>query len=169
MHHGTGTSAGRRFVAMGSCATGRFFAVGSSNFAGWHIARRRSWRSNVTSSVSPRAKRLQSPQRMVELKSFLRVAPTTWRSFHSLLVSGPLGGKPTENERGRRSFLRQSDKIDAYDLVPVDRQESRRCACLARASARRHRANVGPRTMPANSRQSCGSEIEPGGKFFPAE
>ena len=34
---------------------------------------------------------------------------------YSPLAAGQLGGKPTENERGRRSFFRQSDKVDAYE------------------------------------------------------
>jgi aryl-alcohol dehydrogenase-like predicted oxidoreductase len=95
---------------------GKVLYVGSSNFAGWHIAqaqelaRQRPFLGLVSE---------QSIYNLLKRTVELEVIPAC-RSYglaflpYSPLGGGLLGGKPADNEKGRRAFLPQSDAIAAY-------------------------------------------------------
>jgi aryl-alcohol dehydrogenase-like predicted oxidoreductase len=97
-------------------AQGKILYVGSSNFAGWHIAQ------GQETARQRQALGLVSEQSVYNLTNRtveLEVIPAC-RAYgmaflpYSPLGGGKLGGKPTENERGRRAFIPATPQIDAY-------------------------------------------------------
>ena len=130
---------------------GKILYVGSSNFAGWHIvqAQELAKQRHFLGLASE-----QSVYNLMKRTVELEVIPAC-RAYgmaflpYSPLAAGQLGGKPTENERGRRSFFRQSDKVDAYDALC--RSIGQRPADVALAWLSRQPGVtapiVGPRTM----------------------
>jgi aryl-alcohol dehydrogenase-like predicted oxidoreductase len=96
---------------------GKILYVGSSNFAGWHIAQAQELarQRHFLGLVSE-----QSVYNLVKRSVELEVIPAC-RSYgmaffpYSPLAGGLLAGKATENERGRRTYLRQSETITAYE------------------------------------------------------
>ena len=98
---------------------GKVLYVGSSNFAGWHIAQAQELaRQRHFLGLASEQSVYNLMKRTVELE----VIPAC-RSYgmaflpYSPLAGGMLGGRPTQNERGRRTFLRHSDSLDAYDAL----------------------------------------------------
>jgi aryl-alcohol dehydrogenase-like predicted oxidoreductase len=100
-------------------AQGKALYVGSSNFAGWHIAQANE------SAARRRFLGLASEQsvynlmkRTVELE-VIPACESYGMAFlpYSPLAAGMLGGKPKENEPGRRAFVRQNDAVDAYNAL----------------------------------------------------
>ncbi len=95
---------------------GKVLYVGSSNFAGWHIAQ---------AQETARARHFlglvseQSIYNLMKRTVELEVIPAC-RAYgmaflpYSPLGGGMLGGKPGDNDRGRRAFFPQSDAIDAF-------------------------------------------------------
>jgi aryl-alcohol dehydrogenase-like predicted oxidoreductase len=96
---------------------GKILYVGSSNFAGWHIAQAQevAKQRHFLGLVSE-----QSVYNLMKRTVELEVIPAA-RDYgmaflpYSPLAGGMLGGKPTENERGRRAFLPQSDRVAKFE------------------------------------------------------
>jgi aryl-alcohol dehydrogenase-like predicted oxidoreductase len=96
---------------------GKILYVGSSNFAGWHIAQANEMAKHrhFLGLVSE-----QSVYNLTNRTVELEVIPAA-RGYgmafipYSPLGGGKLGGKPKENERGRRAFFPQDAKIDAFN------------------------------------------------------
>ena len=98
---------------------GKVLYVGSSNFAGWHIAQ---------AQESARARHFlglvceQSVYNLVKRTVELEVIPAA-RAYgmafmpYSPLAAGLLGGKPTDNERGRRAFIPGSAAVDQFQSL----------------------------------------------------
>ena len=98
---------------------GKILYLGSSNFAGWHItqAQEIAKQRNFLGLVSEQSV-YNLMRRTVELE-VLPACRTYGMAFlpYSPLAGGLLGGKPTENERGRRAFLQQPRSIDDFEAL----------------------------------------------------
>jgi aryl-alcohol dehydrogenase-like predicted oxidoreductase len=107
---------------------GKVLYVGSSNFAGWHIAQAQeiAQRRNLLGLVSEQSI-YNLLRRMVELE----VIPAC-RAYdlafipYSPLGGGLLGGRPADNEKGRRAALPQSKAVAKFQEF---------CASIGRAPA----------------------------------
>jgi len=95
---------------------GKVIYVGSSNFAGWHIAQ-----AQELARVRPFMGLVseQSVYNLLKRTVELEVIPACGAyglGFlpYSPLGGGALGGKPADNEKGRRAFLPQSAAITEY-------------------------------------------------------
>ena len=109
-------------------AQGKVLYVGSSNFAGWHIAQaQESARRRHFLGLASEQSVYNLMKRTVELE-VLPACAAYGMAFlpYSPLAAGALGGKPKENEPGRRAFARQNDAVDAFDAL---------CATLGHAPA----------------------------------
>ncbi|MFI4932996.1 MAG: aldo/keto reductase [Caulobacterales bacterium] len=96
---------------------GKVLYVGSSNFAGWHIAQaQETAKQRHFLGLASEQSVYNLMHRTVELE-VLPACAAYGMAFlpYSPLASGALGGKPKENEPGRRSFARQNDKVDAFE------------------------------------------------------
>jgi len=100
-------------------AQGKVLYVGSSNFAGWHIAQAQeaARARNFLGLVSEQSV-YNLTKRTVELE-VLPAARAYGMAFlpYSPLAAGALGGKPEGNDRGRRAYARKDDKIEAYEAL----------------------------------------------------
>ena len=95
---------------------GKVLYVGSSNFAGWHIARRTRSRANGTRSGS---RREQSPLQPDERTIELEVIPAVREYGMGLipwspLAGGLLGGALKKADEGRRSTEYMQDEIEKH-------------------------------------------------------
>ena len=98
---------------------GKILYLGSSNFAGWHIAQAQeiARERHFLGLVSE-----QSVYNLMKRTVELEVLPAC-RAYgmaflpYSPLAGGILGGKPTENERGRRAFLTPSRSLDDFETL----------------------------------------------------
>lgn len=98
---------------------GKVLYVGSSNFAGWHIAQAQeiAKQRHTLGLVSE-----QSVYNLMRRTVELEVLPCC-RSYgmaflpYSPLGGGILGGTPRENERGRRAFLKKPASVEAYEAL----------------------------------------------------
>jgi len=96
---------------------GKVLYIGSSNFAGWHIAQAQeiAKQRHFLGLVSE-----QSVYNLAARTVELEVIPAC-RSYnmaflpYSPLGGGKLGGKPRENEKGRRAYIPASPQIDAFN------------------------------------------------------
>lgn len=96
---------------------GKIIYVGSSNFAGWHIAQAQETARGFLGLVSEQSV-YNLTKRMVELEVIPAVRAYGMAFMpYSPLAAGLLGGKPTENERGRRAFLPGSTAIDQFQVL----------------------------------------------------
>ncbi len=145
---------------------GKVLYVGSSNFAGWHIAQAQEIaRSRALHGTRFGAERLQPVGRTVELE-VIPACGAYGMAFipYSPLGGGLLGGKPGDNERGRRAFLPQTAAIEAFaGILPIDRpQPGRRCAGVGCTTTRRHRADRRPAHARAirSQRARRGSQLD---------
>lgn len=95
---------------------GKVIHVGSSNFAGWHIAQaQETARARGFLGLASEQSVYNLARRTVELE-VIPAAQAYGMAFlpYSPLGGGLLGGKPRENERGRRSFLPTSRATDEF-------------------------------------------------------
>ena len=100
-------------------AQGKVLYVGSSNFAGWHIAQaQESARRRDFLGLASEQSLYNLMKRTVELE-VLPACAAYGMAFlpYSPLAAGALGGKPKENEPGRRSFVKQTEALDAYAVL----------------------------------------------------
>ncbi len=130
---------------------GKVLYVGSSNFAGWHIAQGQELarRRNFLGLASE-----QSVYNLLKRTVELEVIPAC-RAYdmaffpYSPLAAGQLAGKPVENERGRRSFLAQSTAVDAFQTFCQTIGQTPAAVALAWLSRQPGVTApiIGPRTM----------------------
>ncbi|HEX3917132.1 MAG TPA: aldo/keto reductase [Caulobacteraceae bacterium] len=100
-------------------AQGKVLYVGSSNFAGWHIAQAQeaARRRNGLGLVSE-----QSVYSLVKRTVELEVIPAA-RAYamaflpYSPLGAGALAGRPKNNDTGRRASIRQTPALEAYEAL----------------------------------------------------
>jgi aryl-alcohol dehydrogenase-like predicted oxidoreductase len=100
-------------------AQGKVLYVGSSNFAGWHIAQaQETAKGRHFLGLASEQSVYNLMKRTVELE-VLPACAAYGMAFlpYSPLAAGALGGKPKENEPGRRSYLRQNDAVDAFNAL----------------------------------------------------
>jgi aryl-alcohol dehydrogenase-like predicted oxidoreductase len=128
---------------------GKVLYVGSSNFAGWQIAQAQETARGFLGLVSE-----QSVYNLMKRTVELEVIPAA-RAYgmaflpYSPLAAGLLGGKPTDNERGRRAFLPGSEAVDRFQAVCQELGHAPAAVALAWV-ARQPGVTVpviGPRTM----------------------
>jgi aryl-alcohol dehydrogenase-like predicted oxidoreductase len=130
---------------------GKILYVGSSNFAGWHIAQaqERARQRHALGLVSE-----QSVYNLLKRTVELEVIPAC-RSYdmaflpYSPLGGGVLGGKPIGNAQGRRAFLKENAAVDAFSAFC--RELGHEAAHVALAWVARQPGVtapvIGPRTM----------------------
>ena len=100
-------------------AQGKALYIGSSNFAGWHIARaNETARARNFLGLASEQSVYNLMKRTVELE-VLPACPAYGMAFlpYSPLAGGALGGKPKENEPGRRAFIRADPAVDAFNAL----------------------------------------------------
>jgi aryl-alcohol dehydrogenase-like predicted oxidoreductase len=130
---------------------GKILYVGSSNFAGWHIAQvQERARHRHFLGLASEQSVYNLAKRTVELEVIPACQAYGMAFFpYSPLAGGLLAGKATENERGRRTFLRPTETITAYE--DLCRSIARRPADVALAWLCRQPGVtspiVGPRTL----------------------
>lgn len=98
---------------------GKVLYVGSSNFAGWHIAQAQETakQRHFLGLVSE-----QSVYNLMRRTVELEVLPAC-RAYnmaflpYSPLAGGLLGGTPSDNERGRRAFLKQTSVVERFESL----------------------------------------------------
>jgi aryl-alcohol dehydrogenase-like predicted oxidoreductase len=100
-------------------AQGKVLYVGSSNFAGWHIAQANesAARRNFLGLASEQSV-YNLMKRTVELE-VLPACAAYGMAFlpYSPLNGGALGGKPKENEPGRRSYIKATPQVDEFQVL----------------------------------------------------
>ncbi|MEM7018428.1 MAG: aldo/keto reductase [Pseudomonadota bacterium] len=132
---------------------GKIVYAGSSNFAGWHIARAQSIaeRRNSFGLISE-----QSVYNLMNRHIELEVAPACedlgiGLLTYSPLAGGLLGGKIAEGDKGRRSFMpgQDSEQLVAFGAICDELGIAPGDVALAWVAAQSHVAApiVGPRTM----------------------
>ncbi len=97
-------------------AQGKVLYIGSSNFAGWHIAQAQELaRSRAFMGLVSEQSIYNLLRRTVELE-VIPACLAYGLAFlpYSPLGGGMLGGKPADNEKGRRASLPQSAAITAF-------------------------------------------------------
>jgi aryl-alcohol dehydrogenase-like predicted oxidoreductase len=100
-------------------AQGKVLYVGSSNFAGWHIAQaQETARARNFLGLAAEQSVYSLMRRTVELE-VLPACAAYGMAFlpYSPLAAGALAGKPKENEPGRRAYVRQNPAIDEYNAL----------------------------------------------------
>jgi len=143
---------------------GKVLYVGSSNFAGWHIAQaQESAKARHFLGLASEQSVYNLMRRTVELE-VIPACRAYGMAFlpYSPLAGGLLGGKPTENERGRRAFLPQSKAIDAFESLCRSLGHAPSAVALAWV-ARQPGVTapiVGPRTMAQFDANIAALEID---------
>ena len=130
---------------------GKVLYVGSSNFAGWHIAQAQE-KAKARHGLGLVSE--QSVYNLMKRTVELEVIPACQgyaMAFlpYSPLGGGALGGKPVENEAGRRSFMRQNDQIDRFQALCAELGHTPAAVALAWVAGRPGVTApvIGPRTM----------------------
>ena len=102
-------------------AQGKIIHVGSSNFAGWHIAQaQETARARHFLGLASEQSVYNLLKRTVELE-VIPAARAYGMAFlpYSPLGGGMLGGRPTDNDRGRRAFLKPPSAVEEFQ-TPCD-------------------------------------------------
>ena len=132
-------------------AQGKVLYVGSSNFAGWHIAQaQETARARHFLGLASEQSIYNLMKRTVELE-VLPACAAYGMAFlpYSPLAGGMLGGKPKDNEPGRRAFFKPNDAVDAFQAVCDELGQSPADVALAWLASRPGVTApiVGPRTL----------------------
>ena len=132
-------------------AQGKVLYVGSSNFAGWHIAQaQETARARHFLGLASEQSVYNLMKRTVELE-VLPACAAYGMAFlpYSPLAGGALGGKPKDNEPGRRAFFKPNDAVDAFQAVCDELGQSPADVALAWLASRPGVTApiVGPRTL----------------------
>jgi aryl-alcohol dehydrogenase-like predicted oxidoreductase len=109
-------------------AQGKVLYVGSSNFAGWHIAQaQETAKARNFLGLASEQSVYNLTNRTVELE-VLPACRAYGMAFlpYSPLAAGALGGRPEGNDRGRRAYARKDDRLEAFEAL---------CARIGRAPA----------------------------------
>jgi aryl-alcohol dehydrogenase-like predicted oxidoreductase len=100
-------------------AQGKVVYLGSSNFAGWHIAQaQETARARHLLGLVSEQSVYNLTRRTVELE-VLPAARAYGMAFlpYSPLAAGALAGKPEGNDQGRRAYVRKDEAIEAYEAL----------------------------------------------------
>ena len=100
-------------------AQGKVLYVGSSNFAGWHIAQaQESAKARHFLGLVSEQSVYNLMKRAVELE-VLPAARAYGMAFlpYSPLAAGALAGQPQGNDRGRRAYARKDERVEAYEAL----------------------------------------------------
>ena len=132
-------------------AQGKVLYVGSSNFAGWHIAQaQETARARHFLGLASEQSVYNLMKRTVELE-VLPACAAYGMAFlpYSPLAGGALGGRPKDNEPGRRAFFKPNDAVDAFQAVCDELGQSPADVALAWLASRPGVTApiVGPRTL----------------------
>jgi aryl-alcohol dehydrogenase-like predicted oxidoreductase len=146
---------------------GKALYVGSSNFAGWHIAQaQESARSRHFLGLASEQSVYNLTKRTVELE-VIPACRAYGMAFlpYSPLGGGLLGGKAVDNERGRRAFLQQSSQLDAFAALCAGLGHSPASVALAWVSRQPGVTApvIGPRTMGQLEASIAALDIDLGG------
>jgi len=132
-------------------AQGKILHVGSSNFAGWHIAQaQETARARHFLGLVSEQSVYNLTKRTVELE-VIPAARAYGMAFlpYSPLGGGVLGGRPTDNDRGRRAFLKPTSAVERFQELCDDLGHAPAAVALAWV-ARQPGVTapvIGPRTM----------------------
>ena len=100
-------------------AQGKVLYVGSSNFAGWHIAQaQETARARSFLGLASEQSVYNLMKRTVELE-VLPACQAYGMAFlpYSPLAAGALGGKPEGNDQGRRAYVRKPEAVEAFEAL----------------------------------------------------
>jgi len=130
---------------------GKVLYVGSSNFAGWHIAQaQESARQRHFLGLVSEQSVYNLTNRTVELE-VIPAAQAYGMAFlpYSPLGGGLLGGKPSDNDAGRRTYLKSTPAIEAYQELCRGLGQEPAAVALAWLTRRPGVTApvIGPRTM----------------------
>ncbi len=130
---------------------GKVLYVGSSNFAGWHIAQaQESAKARGAVGLVSEQSVYNLTKRTVELE-VLPAARAYGMAFipYSPLGGGVLGGRPADNEQGRRSFIKPTDQVMAFQALCDELGQPAGSVALAWVASQPGVTApvIGPRTM----------------------
>src|SRR5580704_7043238 len=143
---------------------GKVLYVGSSNFAGWHIAQaQESAKARGAVGLVAEQSVYNLTKRTVELE-VLPAARAYGMAFipYSPLGGGVLGGRPSDNDRGRRSVITPTDQVQSFQALCDELGEAAGSVALAWV-ARQPGVTapvIGPRTMAQLQSSLAALEIE---------
>jgi aryl-alcohol dehydrogenase-like predicted oxidoreductase len=132
-------------------AQGKVLYVGSSNFAGWHIAQAQETAKNRHFlGLASEQSVYNLTKRTVELE-VLPACRAYGMAFlpYSPLGAGSLGGRPKDNDGGRRSFVRATPAVERFEALCEDLGHPPADVALAWVASRPGVTApiIGPRTM----------------------
>ena len=143
---------------------GKVLYIGSSNFAGWHIAQAQELaRSRHFLGLVSEQSIYNLLRRTVELE-VIPACRAYGMAFvpYSPLGGGLLGGKPGDNDRGRRAFLPQTAAIEAFQdfCKSIDRNPGDVALAWVAQQPGVTAPIVGPRTLAQFEGSLAALEIE---------
>ena len=130
---------------------GKVLYVGSSNFAGWHIAQaQEAARARHGLGLVSEQSVYNLTKRTVELE-VIPACQAYGMAFlpYSPLGAGLLGGKPGENDKGRRTYLKSTPAIEAFQTLCAELGHAPAEVALAWCASQPGVTApiIGPRTM----------------------
>jgi aryl-alcohol dehydrogenase-like predicted oxidoreductase len=130
---------------------GKALYVGSSNFAGWHIAQaQESAKARSFMGLVSEQSVYNLMRRTVELE-VIPAARAYGMAFipYSPLGGGLLGGKPSDNDKGRRAYMTATDQVQRFQALCDELGQSPAAVALAWVAGRPGVTApvIGPRTM----------------------
>jgi NDP-hexose 2,3-enoyl reductase len=130
---------------------GKLLYVGSSNFAGWHIAQgQESAKARGAVGLVSEQSVYNLTKRTVELE-VLPAARAYGMAFipYSPLGGGALGGRPSDNNQGRRRFIKPTDQVLAFQAFCDELGQEAGSVALAWVASQPGVTApvIGPRTM----------------------
>jgi len=145
---------------------GKVLYVGSSNFAGWHIAQaQETAKARSFMGLVSEQSVYNLTKRTVELE-VIPAAQAYGMGFlpYSPLGSGLLGGRPADNDRGRRTFIKPTDQVTAFNVLCDEIGQPAASVALAWVAGRPGVTApiIGPRTMAQLENSLAAVELELG-------
>jgi aryl-alcohol dehydrogenase-like predicted oxidoreductase len=143
---------------------GKVLYVGSSNFAGWHIAQaQESAKARGAVGLVSEQSVYNLAKRTVELE-VLPAARAYGMAFipYSPLGGGVLGGRPSDNDRGRRSVIKPTDQVQSFQALCDELGQPAGSVALAWVASQPGVTApvIGPRTMAQLESSLAALEIE---------
>ncbi|HXQ11966.1 MAG TPA: aldo/keto reductase [Caulobacteraceae bacterium] len=143
---------------------GKVLYVGSSNFAGWHIAQaQESAKARGAVGLVSEQSVYNLTKRVVELE-VLPAARAYGMAFipYSPLGGGLLGGRPADNDRGRRSNIKPTEAVQAFQALCDELGHPAGTVALAWVASQPGvtAAVIGPRTMAQLESSLAALDIE---------
>ena len=143
---------------------GKALYVGSSNFAGWHIAQaQESARARSFMGLVSEQSVYNLMRRTVELE-VIPAARAYGMAFipYSPLGGGLLGGKPSDNDKGRRAYMTATDQVQQFQALCEGLGQSPAAVALAWVASQPGVTApvIGPRTMAQLDASLAALEIQ---------